>query len=95
MTETIPGGKYLAADGETFIDAWGKPIEVAEETVAKQPEDPGNTEDATAKLARLSRADLETMAVEAGMSAEDAKAAQNREELAEFIVAVAKQPEGE
>ena len=33
--ETIPGGKYLAADGKTFVDAWGKPIEVKEE--AKEP----------------------------------------------------------
>lgn len=28
--QTIPGGKYLAADGVTYIDAWGKPIAVDE-----------------------------------------------------------------
>ena len=36
MGETIPGGKYLAADGKTFVDAWGKPIEV--KTEAEKPE---------------------------------------------------------
>ncbi len=30
MDTTIPGGKYLAADGVTFVDAWGKTIEVKE-----------------------------------------------------------------
>ena len=24
--ETTPGGDYLAADGKTHVDAWGKPI---------------------------------------------------------------------
>lgn len=26
LDETVPGGKYLAADGKTFVDANGEPI---------------------------------------------------------------------
>lgn len=26
LDQTIPGGKYLARDGKTYVDAWGKPI---------------------------------------------------------------------
>lgn len=26
LDETIPGGRYLAADGQTYVDAWGNPI---------------------------------------------------------------------
>lgn len=32
LDETIPGGDYLAADGTTHVDAWGKPIGVKTET---------------------------------------------------------------
>jgi hypothetical protein len=31
LDETIPGGKYLAADGKTFVDANGEPITVKDE----------------------------------------------------------------
>jgi hypothetical protein len=37
MTETIPGGKYLAADGVTYIDAWGKPIAMDEPEPKAKP----------------------------------------------------------
>ena len=37
QNETIPGGKYLAADGKTFVDAWGKPIEVKEQADKPKP----------------------------------------------------------
>jgi len=30
LDQTIPGGKYLAADGVTFVDAWGTPLPVQE-----------------------------------------------------------------
>ena len=39
-TETIPGGRYLAADGETFVNANGEPIEApkpAPKAKAKAP----------------------------------------------------------
>lgn len=26
LDETVPGGKYLAADGKTFVDANGNPV---------------------------------------------------------------------
>lgn len=26
LDETVPGGKYLAADGKAFVDAWGKDL---------------------------------------------------------------------
>ncbi len=26
-SETVPGGKYLAADGKTFVDANGEPLD--------------------------------------------------------------------
>lgn len=73
QNETVPGGKYLAADGKTFVDAWGVPIS-----------DQGDAEHGT-PLSKLSRAGLESMAVEAGMSAEDAKKAKNIPALVEFI----------
>lgn len=37
QNETVPGGKYLAADGKTFVDAWGKPIEVKDEAEKPKP----------------------------------------------------------
>jgi len=27
LDETVPGGKYLAADGKTFVDANGEPLD--------------------------------------------------------------------
>lgn len=29
IDETVPGGKYLAADRKTFVDAWGRPLKDA------------------------------------------------------------------
>lgn len=29
IDETVPGGRYLAADRKTFVDAWGRPLEDA------------------------------------------------------------------
>lgn len=46
MGETIPGGKYLAADGKTFVDAWGKPIEVKEEKPEPKAKKPAEKKDA-------------------------------------------------
>lgn len=37
LDETIPGGKYLAADGKTFVNANGEPIEVEEPKPAPKP----------------------------------------------------------
>lgn len=79
LDETIPGGKYLAADGTSFVDAWGKPIEVKEEK-AKEQGDEGVT-----TLSSMSRGDLESLAVEAGMTETEAKSAKNRAALVEFL----------
>ena len=37
QNETIPGGKYLARDGKTYVDAWGNPIEVKVEADKPKP----------------------------------------------------------
>jgi len=36
LDETIPGGKYLAPDGKTFVDANGNEIKATDD--AKQPD---------------------------------------------------------
>lgn len=46
QNETVPGGKYLAADGKTFVDAWGNPIEVKSEA---KPSDPAPKSRSTKK----------------------------------------------
>ncbi len=53
QNETIPGGKYLAADGKTFVDAWGNPIKVKEE--AEKPSDTETTEEEAEKPATRGR----------------------------------------
>lgn len=37
QNETVSGGKYLAADGKTYVDAWGRPIEVKDEADKTDP----------------------------------------------------------
>ena len=36
MTETIPGGCYLAADGKTYIDANGDPVSAENVAIFKE-----------------------------------------------------------
>ena len=37
MATTVPGGRYLKADGKTWVNANGEPIDVAEEVAEVAP----------------------------------------------------------
>lgn len=57
MTETIPGGCYLAADGKTYVDANGEPVSA--ENVAKFKElQAANAQRVAAQEAALAQQNL-------------------------------------